>query len=138
MEPPVSRDGSTLATIRLGDLQKRSCPKVLGNPRIADAETTWKEKWSAADRRRLFCGIGNDHVTPPVVLLADEEEQLMPPDVTFDTDSVTTFVGSLAAARQGIRWQPVQRPWDSEEKALTWSLVDSSTPPWDRGIAEED
>ncbi|KAJ6047283.1 uncharacterized protein N7446_012117 [Penicillium canescens] len=118
MEPPVSQDGSPLATIRLGDLQKWSCPKVLGTPRLADAETTWTKKWSAADRRRLFCGICNDHVTPPVVLLADEEEQLMPPDVSFDTDSVTAFVGNLAAARQGIRWQPVQRPVSDLQSSL--------------------
>ncbi|KAJ5102460.1 hypothetical protein N7532_002989 [Penicillium argentinense] len=118
MEPLVNQERSSIPTIRLADLQKWHCPQVLGSPRLPDAETTWTKNWSATDRRQLFCGIGNDQETPPVVLITDEEKELLPRDIMFDTDSVTAFIGSLAAARQGIRWQPVQRPVSDLQSSL--------------------
>jgi hypothetical protein len=91
---------------------------VLGIPWLPDAQTTWTKKWSNTDRRRLFYGIGNDDSTPPAVLIAEEEDQLMPPEVIFDTDSVIAFIGSLTTARQGIRWQPTQRLMSDLQSSL--------------------
>lgn len=53
-----------------------------------------------------------------MVLIAEEEEEFIAPEVMFDTDSVIAFIGSLAAASQGIRWQPVQRPVSDLQSSL--------------------
>ena len=98
-QPLANPGGSFIRTIELADLQKRPCPNVLSSPRLPDAQTAWPKQWSATDRRQLFCGIINEHPIPPAVLVAGEDEIFIPPDVIFDTDSVSAFISSLAVAR---------------------------------------
>jgi hypothetical protein len=58
--------------------------------------------------RQSFCGISEEGVGdfPPKIYLHAEETQETSLQVAFDIDSYLGFMGSLAAARQGIMYQP--------------------------------
>lgn len=117
-EPLTTQDGSPVPSITLKDLQKLPCPEVLSIPRLPNSQTPWTKRWTSDERRKIFCDKDNSHNTPPAIILAGEEEQLAPPSVSFDTDSVIAWISNLAAARHGIRWQPIQRPTSDLRSSL--------------------
>ncbi|KAE8384307.1 hypothetical protein BDV23DRAFT_39243 [Aspergillus alliaceus] len=85
---------------------------------MAITKTPWLRAWSAIDHRRLFCGQDKSNGTLPTILLNQGQGGLRPSDITFDTDSMTAFLSSLAAARRGIRWYPSQRPISDLQSGL--------------------
>jgi hypothetical protein len=103
----------------LAEIIQWSCPEVLSVPKIMTPENNWREEWSAASRHQLYCGADPSPSSQPYhVELQMGQEKLRPTDISFDIDSVTAFLSSLAAARLGIRWYPVQRPISDLQSGL--------------------
>jgi hypothetical protein len=92
---------------------------VLGTARIARPDENWIHEWSPTQREKLFCGIsGGALEKPPHIMLDLEQEELSHATISFDIDSVTAYLSSLAASRGGIRWYPVQRPTSDLQSSL--------------------
>ncbi len=82
-------------------------PSVLGSARMISAQQlTEQDPPTPAQWQSTFCGISPRYNHPLNVCLHAEETQAVEPHVAFDVDSFLGFVSSLAAARQGLRYQP--------------------------------
>lgn len=80
-----------------------SLPEYITTRRLPRQRAPSHRQWTD-----MFCGIpphGPDR-RPRQVCLHVEETQEVPPDIAFDIDSFLFFASSLAAARQGVHYQP--------------------------------
>jgi hypothetical protein len=82
-------------------------PSVLTSSRFMTAQQlTRQDPPTPAQWQSMFCGIHPGYDRPMNVCLHAEETRAVEPRVAFDIDSFLGFISSLAAARQGIRYQP--------------------------------
>jgi hypothetical protein len=82
-------------------------PSVLQSSRFITAQQlTQQDPPTPSQWQSMFCGLDPGDVQPMNVCLHTEETRAVEPRVTFDIDSFLGFVSSLAAARQGLRYQP--------------------------------
>jgi hypothetical protein len=86
-------------------------PSVLALPDLISVDRLTRQTApTPAQWQAMFCGISPQPQTPPQrpmhVCLHAEETQAIETDVAFDIDSFLGFFRSLAAARQGIEYQP--------------------------------
>ncbi|RHZ43886.1 uncharacterized protein CDV56_100577 [Aspergillus thermomutatus] len=106
-------------SLSLSEIIQWPCPDVVGTARMARSDDSWISEWSATQQEKLFCGISpSDSKEPPHVMLDLSQEHLNQSDITFDIDSVSAYLSSLAAARCGIRWYPSQPPVSSLRSSL--------------------
>ncbi|KID83860.1 AT hook, DNA-binding motif protein [Metarhizium guizhouense ARSEF 977] len=85
------------------------CPDILGSTQMPSAADELAAKTDATSRRQIFCGLGEEE-TPPHICLDEDERVSEDAGVTFDIDSITGLLTSIAVAKQGIRWLPTQMP----------------------------
>jgi hypothetical protein len=82
-------------------------PSVLESSRLMTSpQLTQQVPPTPAQWQNMFCGFTPGYDKPMNVCLHVEKTRAVEPRVAFDIDSFLGFTSSLAAARQGLRYQP--------------------------------
>ncbi|KAE8371005.1 hypothetical protein BDV26DRAFT_299203 [Aspergillus bertholletiae] len=85
-------------------------PDVLWVPTMARREDHLACQVSSEWRQQVYCGISAElsYADPVHVCLATDHRSDTVTEVTFDINSIVGFASSLAVAKQGVRWNPIQ------------------------------
>ena len=115
----------------------RRLPSALNCKGIMSAAELGQQAMPTADQwKAMFCGVPVEEQqhAPLNVCLHKEQTQAVEPRVVFDVDSYLGFWSSLAAAKQGLSWQPaaqamqnIQTDVHLEMDAFEWGEGDDET-----------